>query len=254
MMRTRMWPLLLFSFLLFAGCSKTELDVGELAVNGQYERLLEISKAQFSKDYQSSSLYYLALAQARTGRTEQAYHSLILYDYMTDPRLQSTASLQLMVETAMRMGDFQIAAERSQRLEKNNQLDSVTAQMYYQALLQLNQEQQAGRVFTTYLRHTIDEVTYAKLLIGSDAEIDIIKLALDDIDELSMVLSLLQLVSQRNNSQQRAMLLFEFAINYEKRFTDPIQLKQIYEVLSVLAQQADLRVQANKYRSLAQGT
>ena len=251
MLRTRMWPILLFS-LLFFSCTKMQPSMVALAESGQYEKLLEVSRNQFPKDYQPSSLYYLALAQARTNRMEQAYHSLLLYDQMVVPSQRSDASLLLMIQVAINMQDYEIVSEKAQALGKKNLLDTQSARWYHDALLKLGKQQQADTVLMTYLRHTLDLQEYQRRLFRTDTSIDVLRQVLDGIEDLDEIIALLQIASRQDNTQERAQVLFSLANTYETQAMHPSQMKTLYEILMNLAEQANLRVQANKYRTLAQ--
>ena len=252
MMRTRYCTLLLFSFcLLFASCHKPESNLEELALQGRYELLESAASLDFSRTYQKSSLYYAALAQERLGKVKEAAFSLKLYLALAGAQGSSEAAKTLAVLVGNRAGDAELVIDMGMLLEEQHALDETTAKELYQALLATKRTEDAHRVFSTYLKGTLDGLGYAKVLIEAQASFSLVKEALDALpieDAVNLLLS----VSGTDLVMQRSYDYYSYAITYESRSLDGKQRKALYSSLARFASQADLRVQANKYQSLAQ--
>lgn len=252
MMRTRYCTLLLFSFcLLFVGCQKPESNLEELALQGKFELLERIASDDFSRTYQKSSLFYVALAQERQGNVQEAALSLRLYLALAGTQGSSEAAKNLAVLVGNRAGDSALVIEMGLLLEEQQALNETTAKELYQALLADKRIEDAHRVFSTYLKGTLDGLSYAKVLIEAQASFSLVMQALDALpigDAVNLLLS----VSSTELGMQRSFDYYSYAITYERKNLDEKQKQVLYASLARFASQADLRVQANKYQSLAQ--
>jgi len=251
MMRSRYCTLLLFSFcLLFAGCRKNGPSLDQLALQGDFEKLERAASDDFSATYQKSSLYYVALAQERLGKLKEAASSLHLYLAMTGKQGASAAAAQLAVLLGNRVGDAELVIDMGLLLEEKQALDERTAKELYQALLSRTRTDDAHRIFTTYLKETIDSFAYATVLVEAKASFSLVKQAFSSLSDEHAV-TLLQYASSMENGVQHAYDYFVFALSYENRILDGTMKKNLYTALARFASQADQRVQANKYQSLA---
>ncbi len=251
MMRSRYCTLLLFSFcLVFAGCRKNGPSLDQLALQGDFGKLERAASDDFSATYQKSSLYYVALAQERLGKLKEAAASLHLYLAMTGKQGASAAAAQLAVLLGNRVGDAELVIDMGLLLEEKQALDEWTAKELYQALLSRTRTDDAHRIFTTYLKETIDSFAYATVLVEAKASFSLVKQALSSLTD-EHVVTLLQYASSMQNDVQRAYDYFMFALLYENRILDGTMKKKLYTALARFASQADQRVQANKYQSLA---
>ncbi len=255
MNKSRMWMILLFSFfipILLGSCSKKPVSLQELALQGLYTDLYVAAKEDFSTTYRSSSLYYLALAQSRTGNVKDAFASMELYMVLVGETEASLASRLLMIQLAVQQNQNQIVIREASYLEKNKQLDEQNATWYYQALVTLGNVKEANRVFITYLKDQMDKTEYARLLLDTEASIGEISKAFSSLS-VADVISMFDEVSQQSHSIEWANELVSFAQTYEKLTSNETEAKRLYKALANLCLQANLRVLANKYTSLAQG-
>jgi len=251
MMRPRYCTLLLFSFcLLLTGCSKGVSSLDQLAIQGDFERLERVAREDFSRTYQKSSLYYVALAQERLGKLEEAHASLHLYLAMAGREGTSVSAAKLAVLLGNRVADGALVIEMGLLLEEEEALDEATAKQLYQALLGARRTGDAHRIFTSYLQGSMDGPAYAKVLVESNASFSLIKEAFASLtDEQAVTLFLL--ASLLPNDVQRAYDYFSYAAMFESKDLDATMKKNLYTALARFASQADQRVQANKYQSLA---
>lgn len=251
MMRMLNCSLLLFSFcLVFLGCRRAESSLDQLALRGSYEQLEAQARKEFSRTYHKSSLYYIALAQERTGKFEQAHASLRLYVAMTTRQETSVAAANLAVLLGNRVGDIQLVIDMGLFLEEQNALDEHTAEALYQALLAERRTEDAQRIFSTYLKGTMDSLGYARVLVQAQASLSLIKEAFSDL-ESEEVVEMLQVASEFENNVQRSYEYLVVGQSYEHTNLDGIHKKILYTALARFASQADQRVQANKYQGLA---
>jgi len=251
MMRQCYCTLLLFSFcLLLAGCRKGEPSLDQLAMQGDYERLERVAREDFSHTYQKGSLYYVALAQERLGKIEEAHASLRLYLAMAGRQGTSVSAAKLAVLLGNRVADGALVIEMGLLLEEQKALDEATAKELYQALLGAKRTEDAHRIFTTYLQGSLDGLAYAKVLVESNTSFSLIKEAFTSLTDEQAV-NLLLFASLLQHDVQRAYDYFSYAATFESKVRDATMKKNLYTALARFASQADQRVQANKYQSLA---
>lgn len=251
-MRKCCCTLLLFSFcLLFVSCGKAEVSLEDLALQGKYEQLLDAAQSDFSRTYHKSSLYYMALAQERLGEVKESAESLALYLALAGKQGSSPAARKLAVLVGNRADQPDLVIEMAQLLEEQNQLDETTAKELYQAFLAKGRTEDAHRVFSSYLKGTLDKVAYAQVLIDAHASIALIEEALLSLTKEEAI-QMLHSSSTQSMDAQRAYDYYVFAVSYESMQLDDPQKRLLYAALARFASQADLRVQANKYQSLAQ--
>ena len=252
MMRTYRFTLLLFSFcLLFLGCAKESESLEEIAMKGEWDTLLLASQQDFSQTYQRGPLYYQALALYMSGDSEHALASLELYLALSGGEPPSQGARTLIVATASSRGKPELVIEHAKALAEQEALGISSAQAWYRALVETGRQDEANQVFLTYLRSTLDEAAYAKLLVESKASRLQLKEALAPLS-LQQVLTLLDLASLQEGAADWMNEVLALAMEYEHLEMTQSQRQGLYVVLAQLSAKADQRVLANKYTTLAQ--
>lgn len=240
--------ILLFSFILLTGCAKEGPRYDQLAERGQWETIAVESRERFSKDHQLNDLYWLSRSQYETGQQNLATRSLALYF-----ALAREGEIAIEARTlALFLPECGHAVEQGRILEELALMDSNLAQPYYQSLLSDGLTAEANRVFAAYLSHTIDPLSFARLLVRSKAAADDVGNALDRLTS-GEAISLLWEASQLEQSAEMAASLAALAARREQDEIAENDRLLLYGALSRFYQMADQRVLANKYRSLSQG-
>ncbi|MGH0054162.1 MAG: hypothetical protein ACQ5SW_12295 [Sphaerochaetaceae bacterium] len=253
MRRTRMWTILLFSFcmVLISSCTRDTPSLPELAQQSDWESLYSAAKTDFSETYRSGSLYYLALAQAELGEDAAALESIRLYKEIAGEQGVSIAARTLMIILGDRLNDTELVMQQASLLDETGQLGKQVAGAYYRALVTKGFTQKAAEVFTTYLRDQLDDEAYALLLLEAKASPEQIRAALSSLTEYHAV-TLFATVAEQQHTKEWAHILVTLAQEYEDHDLEKQERQQLYNALTALCIQADLRVLANKYLSLSQ--
>ena len=250
-MRVVLYTLLLFSFSLSAvGYARPVQELDALALSGDYDELLKTARDDFSNTYRKSSLYYVALGLMQTGQREQAAQCMDLYLELALDEEVSLAAKQLVILLGNETGRQALVVEMAKELEETGSLEENLAQQYYKALLGLGNQTEANRIFSTYLKETMDAVSYAMLLLDGDASESLLKTSFSVLDD-NQAITLLLKESEKDLKQEKALLLFSLAVGYESRTLDEALRRKLYTALSAFSNMAGYRVQANKYTTLA---
>ncbi|MBG0766201.1 MAG: hypothetical protein PWP25_372 [Sphaerochaeta sp.] len=254
MKKTQWWKLLLFSFflvLLLSSCAEDTPLLQELAQHGEWDALYHAAKKDFSETYRSGSLYYIALAQTERGDDASALRSLELYQEMTGESGASIAARNLMLILAERTGNAEMVVQQAVLLDEMGVLGTQGAKAYYQALMTLGHDKEAGLVFATHLREQLNRSEYALLLLEAEAPLEKVRDALGELEN-GEVVSLFATVASRQPSSTWAQTLVSLAQEYEQVELTPQERQVLYASLATLCTQADFRVLANKYQTLSQ--
>jgi hypothetical protein len=222
-----------------------------LAIEGDYPQLLQAARAEFSKHYASGALYYIALAQQRMGDNAEAVADLALYFSLNEESKVSLAARQLAVQVAGEAHQMGMVASQAAYLEAGNALDLEEAKLYYQALLSLNRRDEAARVFATYLRQTMDPLSYARMLVQGNAPLSMVKESCSNLP-VQEVVQILLLASSKVDDRQQAQAYLSYAVSFENKEMATDVRKDLYTALYEFSRKSDARVQANKYQSLIQ--
>jgi hypothetical protein len=241
--------LLLFSFLLVfsTGCNRENTTYGELVQRGEYQAILDRATRSLAKQVDAGDLYWLALAHYGLGNEEEAAQTLTLHFALLGDHREPSAGAQTL---AVLLPDPDLAIRWGRVLEAEGRMEETTALSFYRALLSRGLKEEANSVFATYLRDTVDPLSYAQALIDSDADPALIRRAFEVL-ELPKQVDLLIRASERANTLERALHLLPIADEVEALNLDSGDRIRLYSAMATLYGQADLRVQANKYRSLA---
>lgn len=240
--------LLLFSFVLLTGCAKEGPRYDQLSERGEWETIVTESRERFAKDHQLNDLYWLSRSQYETGQMSLATRAMALY-FALAPEGEITSEARILALFLPACGH---AVEQGRILEQQGEMDSTLAQRYYQSLLSDGLVEEANRVFAAYLGDTIDALSFARLLVRSQAAADDVGKALGRLTS-SEAISLLWEASQLEQSAEMAASLAALAAQWEQHEIGENDRLLLYGALSRFYQMADQRVLANKYRSLSQG-
>ncbi len=240
--------LLLFSLCMLAGCAKEGPRYRSLAERGQWETILTVSRERFATDYELSDLYWLSRAQYETGQHNLAGRSIALY-FALACEDEITVEARKLALLASQSGH---AVEQGKILEELSLMDGTLAEAYYRSLLAAGMVEEANRVFAGYLSHTIDALSFARLLVRSQAASEELAKALERLS-VQEAIALLWEAAQQDRDGEAAASLAALAAHYENRAMEEPDRLLLYSAMSRFYQMADQRVLANKYRSLSQG-
>ncbi|MDX9915693.1 MAG: hypothetical protein RBS49_07340 [Sphaerochaeta sp.] len=241
--------LILLSFLLlFSSCNGDEPRYATLGESGQWERVLQVSSERFEQEHQVEDLYWMARARYERREINLAQRTINLYFALAYEAEITVEARRL----AVLLPEGTHAIEQGRILEERDLMDSALAPSYYQALMTAGMQGEANRIFIHYLSDTLEARSYAQLLIRSHAQSEMIERALDALDE-GEAIALLWEAAQLEQEKSDATLLAAVAARYESRSLSDADRLLLYAALSRFYTMADVRVLANKYRSLSQG-
>lgn len=243
----------LFLFLVSVSCYlPSSGGLSKLASEGKYDELLEKTAAMLAKDLKAEPLYYRSIALQQREEALEAFHVLHLYFAMAKEDDQHLVGAhRKMCSLALEANKPQMAISSARWLEERNLLEEADARPYYQGLLQVGDRSEATRVFSHYLKDTIEPYAYAEMLLITPLSGEKLVLAFSNLSHQEQ-LSLLQSAASDSLNLERATLLLSLATPLEQVFEGSPELRQVYRLLAILYGYADLRVQGRKYSSLAQ--
>jgi hypothetical protein len=243
----------LFSlFVFFPGCKKnSKANLIDSYEQGDYGKTVEIARNLISESVQAEYLFWEAKANIGLGQNGEAFQELDLFLAMTDAKDENwREAALLMCQIAFQQKKYLRVVESARNLETLGWLGESGPRYYYEALFALNQKELANQVFATYLKDSIDENQYAKILL----ETKTIGKALSDafsVLTLTEQLALLEFAASDTVSSSYANELLKLAIPLEQSIEDNLALKRVYSVLEILYGYADQRVLQRKYATLA---
>jgi hypothetical protein len=241
--------LILLSFLLLASsCNGDEPRYATLGESGQWERVLQVSSERFGQEHQVEDLYWMARAHYEQREVNLAQRAINLYfalAYETEITVEARRLAVLLPEGTH-------AVEQGRILEERDLMESALAPSYYQALMTAGMQGEANRIFIDYLSDTLEARPYAQLLIRSHAQSEMIDRALAALDE-GEAIALLWEAAQLEQEKEESAALAAVAARYEHHTLSEADRLLLYAALSRFYTMANLRVLANKYRSLSQG-
>ncbi len=239
---------LLFSLLVLGvSCTKQTIDYSDLASKGAYGQILSESSKRFAQDHSLIDLLWMARSYHESGYADEASQALELYFALAYERQIDLEARRL----ALQIPFFREAAEQGRVLDELGELDDALATSYYQALLAKGSEAEANDVFARYLSETIAPYTYAEILLRTQAEFSLLLPVLNKLSDEDVVLVMAG-ASLLENEPERAASLAAITQLLEEQNLEEATRQLLYETLWRLYSQADMRVLANKYRSLAQ--
>ena len=244
-------PLLFSLIFLFYSCSVNKSNnLKDLYEDGKYDQVLALSQKSLKQEVNGEYLYYEALGYEAMGDSDKAYHAISLYLSLgTDVDYFYKDAHLLLCRVGSVMKDWEQVNACSHLLKEWGLLTPDYARLYYQALLQLELNEQANAVFVEYLKETIDPYQYVQLLITSHVAVDVLA---EDLSKLSVndQLALLELSASDTVASERARQLLFLALPLEQAFTDNETLQRVYRLLGTLYGYADMRVLSRKYNTL----
>ena len=243
----------LFLLILLSSCFVSPTRVlSRLASDSRYDELERKAATLLTKRIDAEPLFYRSLALQQLKREKEAYPVLTLYFAIAKADDQHLAdAYRLMCSLSLKADDPLACIGSATWLEGKSLLEEQEAKAYYQALLMTGDKIEAARVFSQYLKNTIEPVAYAEMVLRSITE----KVKLEEAFfplTLQEKLTLLQSISSDTVSSERATLLLSLATPLEQAFEGRAELGQVYGLLQTLYGYADIRVQQRKYSTLAQ--
>jgi|GEM_PF-7006177 len=247
------WLFSLFLFFLLVSCFvPSDSDLSKLSAEAKYGELERKTATMLTKRIEAVPLFYRAVALQQFDKREDAFHVLNLYFGMAKEDDQHLVEAhRMMCSLSLEAGNPDKGISSARWLEDRSLLEEAEAQAYYQALQIVGQSAEAARVFSQYLKETIEPYAYAEMLLNSGSPRESLAEAFAPLT-LRQQLTLLQRAASVTISRERATLLLSFATPLEQAFEGSVELFQVYSLLEALYGYADMRVQQRKYNSLAQ--
>lgn len=235
------WIVLMLFFLFLSPVSASDPYASMIEKEEWDEVLEKASTKRLSSDrFHAEAISYHALHH-----DEAAWEIIRLYLACYDAKdLHYEEMLHLAVPVAWEEKEYAFLLA----IPEKTTLTESEARICYQAARVTGNEEKAKEIFSTYLRQTMDDVSYAMMLIESNA-------SFKEIEEASQNLSPDETISvytsyaYAEHADMDAQELFGKTLSLEADVTDK---KSYYQLLARLALLTDQRVLARKYQTLAQ--
>jgi hypothetical protein len=243
----------LFSlFLLLSGCRQIETKrLEQLYGQQEYERTVSMADSLLRKSIYPGYLFWGAKARYALDKQEAAYHDLSLYLAMAGAKdVYFSEANRLMCVLALRQADYHAVVASAGQLENLGEIDPQAGSAWYQALSALGRSDEAARVFSVYLKDTIDPLSYAKLLVRARIGGERLTDAVRTLDE-GQTLALLEFAVSATVPSGYAGKLLAFAVPLEDAYDGKAGLSRVYAVLAALYGYSDQRVLERKYSTLS---
>ncbi|HZJ87842.1 MAG TPA: hypothetical protein VFC80_01670 [Sphaerochaeta sp.] len=239
---------LLFSLyvLSFSSCKKSESPYVELVAQNQWSDVLSVAQERFAASYGSLDLYYLARGSYETGDYDLALEATELYFLLTDEQDIIYPARAL----ALQLPHYSERCEQGRILAEADMLTTGLAGAYYQALLSEGRTEEANAIFARHLVDTVDAPGYATLLLQDGSSLDLLLPALGALEDQERIRLIREAPIERY-SPTVALAIAEFLEQTAHSMLSPELHYLRYESLWRLYSRAEMRVLANKYRSLS---
>jgi|GEM_PF-696199 len=203
-----------------------------------------ITKAKQQKTITTDRLWYESSAYETLGDFKNAYGALSLFLAMADAKdVRLSLAEHRLVALSFKNGLYGRCIELFDGQKEKTIED---ARYCYQAAMACGNTAKASSVFSTYLKSTVDQYTYATMLVSGMVPIKTVMQESEGL-EPDKKLELLCMYQDKENSPDDAQELLSEGQRLEGVVKEP---KTLYHVLVVFAEQAGQRVLARRYQKL----